>query len=118
PLAVAGLKPRDQLLGLPRPHLLERHIETRIRRGHRDDVLDTRFERSRADRHITAAGGTEPIHSVKIEVIDRRLGWLFPGMIHVDSLPQGTALARPVEGDDGNSKLGQRKKEIVELLDE
>src|SRR5690348_11365414 len=43
-LAVAGLKPRDQLLGLPRPHLLQRHVETRIRRRHRDDMLDTRFE--------------------------------------------------------------------------
>src|SRR5262245_56382381 len=48
-LAVAGLEQRDELLRLARPHLLERHIETRIRRGHRDDVLDARLERSRAN---------------------------------------------------------------------
>src|ERR1700691_658713 len=81
-------------------------------------MLDTRFERCRANRHVAAARGTEPIHGVKLEVIDRRLGWLFPGVIHIDSLPQRSALARPVEGDDGNSKLSQRKKEVIELLDE
>jgi hypothetical protein len=39
-------------------------------------------------------------------------------MIQIDTLPQGAALARPIEGDDGNSKLGQWQKKVIELLDE
>src|SRR6185312_6651018 len=39
-------------------------------------------------------------------------------MIQIDSLPQGTALAGPVEGDNSHSELGEWKKEVIELLDE
>src|ERR1700741_4336561 len=43
-LAVTGLEKRDQLLCLARPHLLERHVEPRIRCGHRDNMLDAGLE--------------------------------------------------------------------------
>src|SRR5262245_50048732 len=39
-------------------------------------------------------------------------------MVHVDPLAQGAALAGSVKSDDGNSKFGQRKKKVIELLDE
>src|SRR5215468_8179977 len=86
-LAVAGLEQRDQLLSLAGPHLLERHIEARIGCGHRDDMLDTRLERSGADRHVAAAGSTEPIDRVEPEIIDGRLGRLLPRVIEIDPLP-------------------------------
>jgi len=81
-------------------------------------MLDAGLERGRADRHVTAAGGTEPIDRLETEVIDRRLGRLLPGVIQVDPLPKRATLAGPVEGDDGDSKIGQRQQEVIELLDE
>src|SRR5215471_2481674 len=67
-LAIAGFEPRDQLPGPAGPHLLERHIETRIRCGHRDDVLDARLERGRPDRHVAATGSTQPVDRLKLEI--------------------------------------------------
>ena len=81
-------------------------------------MLDPRLERSRPDRHVAAAGSAQPVHRVELEVIDRRLRRLLPRVVQIDSLPQGAALSGPVEGDDRYAKLGQRKKEVVELLDE
>ncbi len=81
-------------------------------------MLDARLERRSSDRHVAAAGGAQPIHRIELEVVDRGLGGLLPRMVQVDSLPQGAALAGPVEGDDGNAKLGQWEQEVVELLDE
>src|SRR5262249_21402864 len=69
-------------------------------------------------RHVTAAGSTQPINRIKLEVIDRGLGRLLPRVVHIDSLPQGAALARSVKGDDGNSKLGEWEQEVLKLVDE
>src|ERR1700761_6979860 len=81
-------------------------------------MLDARLECRSTDRHIAAAGGTEPIDRLQAEVIDRRLGRLLPRVIEEDSLSEGAALARPVECNDGDAEVGHRQQEVVELLDE
>jgi hypothetical protein len=55
---------------------------------------------------------------VRAQVVDRRLGRFLPRIIQIDALSQGAALTWPVEGDDSDPELGQREKEVVELLDE
>src|SRR5215471_15053196 len=91
--AIARLEKGDQLLRLPGSHLLECHVETRIGCGHRNDVLDTRFEGCGTDREISAAGGAEPIHGVELEIVKQRLRRLLPGMFEVDALTKRTTLA-------------------------
>ena len=39
-------------------------------------------------------------------------------MLEVDALPERSPLAWAVEADDGETQLGQREEERVELLDE
>src|SRR5207247_105897 len=55
---------------------------------------------------------------VDLKVIEYRLGRLFPRMIQIDALPQGTALSRAVKGNHGDAELGQRQQKGIELLDE
>jgi hypothetical protein len=117
-LTIAGIEHRDEFLGLARTHLFEGHVEARIGRGHRDDVLNTRFESGRADRHVVTARGTEPIDGIEIEVVKHCLGRLLPGVIQINALSQGTALPGTIEGDDGEAKVGERKQEGVKLFHE
>src|ERR1700747_2358586 len=100
-LTVAGLEQRDEFLRLARTHLFEGHVEARIGRGHRDDVLNTRFESGRADRQVATARSTEPIDGIKIEVIKHCFGWLLPSVIQINALSQGAALPWTIERDDG-----------------
>src|SRR5205814_4300182 len=118
PLAVAGLEQRYQLLRLARRHLLQRHIEARVCRGQRNDVLDPRLERSRPDREIAAAGSAQPVDGIELEVVQHRLGRLLPGMFEVDALSQRSALTWAIESDHRKAEIGQRQQERVELFDE
>ena len=81
-------------------------------------MLDARLEGCGAHRQIAAAGRTEPVDGIEVEIVEHRLGGLLPFRLEEDALPQRAALSRPVEADHGEAEFGERQQEGVELLDE
>src|SRR6266536_2371357 len=118
PLAVAGLEQRYQLLRLAGRHLFQRHIEARVCRGQRNDVLDPRLERGRPDSEIAAAGSAQPVGGVELEIVEHRLGRLLPGVLEVDASSQRSTLPGAIESDHRKTEIGQRQQKTIEFFDE